>query len=139
MSKYLISATTSKEGDNYDLLPKRMAACLDNGASRCHVAAIVGGFDLRQKHIGQEGVLFKPVPQARQMEAVKFLTDTRSTGRKWMIDPQILRRIEAVGELSRIRSAQSSECMDYPERGFTIAASFKRSSSRRAIVAQLLD
>ena len=29
-----------------------------------HVAAIVGGFSTQEKHIGQEGVLFTPVPRS---------------------------------------------------------------------------
>jgi hypothetical protein len=58
--------------------------------------------------VGQDGVLFGPVPKARQAEAVKFLNDNAFATPTWAIDPQILRRIEAVGALSRIRNAQSS-------------------------------
>ena len=32
-----------------------------------HVAAIVGGFNTQEKYVGQEGVLFSPVPKARQI------------------------------------------------------------------------
>ena len=31
-----------------------------------HVAAIVGGFNSQQKHIGQPGVLFTPIPRDEQ-------------------------------------------------------------------------
>ena len=109
VAKNLIPATTTKDGDNYDLLAEAYGRVLGQWSLEMgHVAAIVGGFDSQQKHIGQNGVLFTPVSKARQMEAVKFLTDNAFNAPKWMIDPQLLRRIEAVGELSRIRSAQSN-------------------------------
>ncbi len=42
------------------------------------------------------------------MEAVKFLNDNAFATPTWAIDPQILRRIEPIGGLSRIRNAQNS-------------------------------
>jgi len=71
-----------------------------------HVAAIVGGFNTQQKHIGQEGVLFTPISKERQMEAVKFLNDNVFSTPEWIIKPEILRRIETNGSLDRIRLAQ---------------------------------
>src|SRR5262249_40610392 len=44
----------------------------------------------------------------RQEEAVKFLVDNAFATPMWMIDPEILRRIEANGALTRIRNAQNS-------------------------------
>src|SRR5258708_2050133 len=73
-----------------------------------HVAAIVGGFNSQEKYAGQEGVLFNPIPKARQVEAVKFLNDNAFVTPAWAIDQEILRRIEPIGELSRIRNAQNS-------------------------------
>lgn len=107
VSSYLIPATTTANGENYDLLAEAYGRVLGQWSLEMgHVAAIVGGVESRQKHVGQDGVLFTPVTKARQAEAVKFLSDNAFNAPKWMIDPQILRRIEAVGELSRIRSAQ---------------------------------
>ena len=107
VAKNLIPATTGQQGENYDLLAEVYGRVLGQWSLEMgHVAAIVGGFDSQQKNIGQNGILFTPVSRARQAEAVKFLTDNAFNAPKWMIDPQILRRIEAVGELSRIRGAQ---------------------------------
>ena len=107
VSKYLISATTNEKGENYDLLAEAYGRVLGQWSLEMgHVAAIVGGVDSRQKHIGQDGVLFTPVAKARQADAVKFLVDNAFNVPKWAVDPQILRRIEAVGELSRVRNAQ---------------------------------
>lgn len=108
VAKNLIAATTTKEGENYDLLSEVYGRVLGQWSLEMgHVAAIIGGSESQQKHIGQSGVLFTPVAKARQAEAVKFLVDNGLVAPKWMIDPQILRRIEAVGELSRIRNAQN--------------------------------
>jgi hypothetical protein len=71
-----------------------------------HVAAIVGGFESQQKHIGQNGVRFVPVPKARQKTAVKFLNANAFATPTWALKPEILRRIEPVGALDRVRNAQ---------------------------------
>mgnify|MGYP000920414894 FL=1 len=73
-----------------------------------HVAAIVGGFDTRQKHVGQEGVLYAPISKARQTAAVKFLSENAFATPTWALDRDILRRIEPVGVLNRVRNAQNS-------------------------------
>jgi hypothetical protein len=73
-----------------------------------HVAAIVGGFNTQEKYVGQEGVVYSPVDKARQAAAVKFLNENAFATPMWAIDPQVLRRIEPVGAISRIRNAQSS-------------------------------
>ena len=73
-----------------------------------HVAAIVGGFNSQEKIVGQEGVIFTPVAKARQADAVKFLNENAFATPQWAIDQEILRRIEPLGALSRIRNAQRS-------------------------------
>ncbi len=73
-----------------------------------HVAAIVGGFDTQEKYVGQDGMIFTPVAKDRQRLAVNFLNENGFATPKWAIDPQILRRIEAVGVLASIRNSQNS-------------------------------
>jgi hypothetical protein len=41
------------------------------------------------------------------MDAVKFLNDNAFPTPAWALDPQVLRRIEPIGALSRIRNAQN--------------------------------
>ena len=72
-----------------------------------HVAAIVGGYNSQQKHIGQNGVRFNLIPRAKQEGAVKFLVDNAFKAPKWALNPEILRRIEPVGVLDRIEGSQS--------------------------------
>jgi len=73
-----------------------------------HVTQIVGGFNSQEKAIGQEGRIFSLVEKERQAEAVKFLVDNAFTTPMWMVDEDILRRIEPVGVLDRIRNAQQA-------------------------------
>lgn len=109
VAKMLMPATTAKNGETYDDLSELYGRMLGQWTLELnHVSAIVGGFDSQQKSVGQEGVLFTPVPKARQVEAVRFLNENAFATPKWAIDPAILRRIEPIGELSRVRNAQMS-------------------------------
>ena len=73
-----------------------------------HVSNIVGGFNSQEKHIGQVGARFTPVPAAHQRDAVKFLNENAFQTPTWAIDKDILRKIEPMGALNRVRNAQSS-------------------------------
>jgi Met-zincin len=48
------------------------------------------------------------VPKARQTEAVRFLNENAFATPMWAIDKDILRRIEPIGALNRVRNAQNS-------------------------------
>jgi len=109
VSKMLLPATTAKSGDSYEDLAELYGRMLGQWTLELnHVAAIVGGFNAQEKYVDQEGVVYSPVPKARQEAAVKFLSDNAFATPTWAIDPQVLRRIEPIGTLSRIRNAQSS-------------------------------
>ena len=109
VAKMLVPATTAKEGEPYDDLAELYGRMLGQWTLEMnHVAAIVGGFSTQQKYVGQEGMLFTPVPKERQQKAVAFLNDNAFATPIWAVDPQILRRIEPIGVLSRIRNAQNS-------------------------------
>jgi hypothetical protein len=73
-----------------------------------HVAALVGGVNSQQKYVGQEGLAFTPVSKVRQKLAVTFLSENAFVTPTWVLDPEILGRIEAVGAVARIRNAQNS-------------------------------
>lgn len=120
VSKMLLTATTSdasEKGKPYEDLQELYGRMLGQWTLELnHVAAIVGGFNTQQKNIGQQGVIFNPVPKARQMqgvifnpvpktrqmEAVRFLNDNAFASPTWQVDKDILRRIEPIGVLSRI-------------------------------------
>jgi hypothetical protein len=109
VSEMLLTATTGKPGEPYDELSEvygRLVAQWTTGMN--HVTAIVGGFLSQQKHIGQIGPRFTPVPKARQTEAVKFLLDNAFQTPSFMVRPDILRLIQPTGAIGRVRTAQNS-------------------------------
>ncbi|HEX2453586.1 MAG TPA: zinc-dependent metalloprotease [Vicinamibacterales bacterium] len=103
----LLPATTAKPGESYDDLDELYGRMLGQWAVEMnHVAAIVGGFNSQEKYVGQQGLLFTPISRARQAGAVKFLNDHAFQVPSWATNPDILRRIEPVGVLDRIRTSQ---------------------------------
>lgn len=109
VAKLLVPATTTEKGMPYDELTEMYPRMLGQWTLEMnHVAQLVGGYDSQQKHIGQNGVRFTLIPKARQIEAVKFLADNAFATPTWAIDKEILRRIEPVGALNRIRNSQNS-------------------------------
>ena len=109
VAKLLVPATTTEKGMPYDELTEMYPRMLGQWTLEMnHVVSIVGGFNSQQKHIGQDGVRFTLVPKARQAEAVKFLVDNAFATPTWAIDKEILRRIEPIGALNRVRNAQNS-------------------------------
>lgn len=109
VAKMLLTAATTQRGEPYDDLGELYGRMLGQWTLEVnHVAAIVGGFDSQQKHIGQDGPRFTPVSKARQIEAVKFLNENAFATPTWALDKDVLRRIEPIGALNRVRNAQSS-------------------------------
>jgi hypothetical protein len=103
----LLPAISATPGESYDELDELYGRLLGQWALEMnHVAAIVGGFNSQQKHVGQEGVRFTPIDKARQAGAVKFLNANAFEVPAWAVTPEVLRRIEPVGVLDRIRTGQ---------------------------------
>ena len=103
---YLLKSV-DRPGDNYDELERVYGRVLGQWALEMnHVAAIVGGFNTRQKHMGQEGLRFVPVAKDQQAAAVSFLNENAFRTPKLFIDTDILRRIEPAGALDRIKGTQ---------------------------------
>jgi hypothetical protein len=103
----LVPATTARPGEPFDDLSEIYSRMLGQWALEMnHVAAIVGGFHSQQKHVGQEGLRFTPIPKAKQAAAVKFLNEHAFETPMWAVKPEILRRIEPVGVLERVRTGQ---------------------------------
>ncbi len=94
-----------KPGEDYTLLRSLYGQVVGQwGLYMSHVAAVVGGAESQEK-LGT-GQRFFPLGQARQREAVQFLTANAFTAPAYFTRPEILRRIEAEGVLTRIRGAQ---------------------------------
>lgn len=109
VAKMLLTATTTEKGQPYEDLEELYSRMFGQWTLELnHVAAIVGGFSTQQKHIGQQGTRFTPLAKARQQEAVQFLNDNAFATPVWALDKEVLRRIEPIGALNRVRNAQNS-------------------------------
>jgi len=103
---YMLKATEEK-GEDWDQLQRVYSRVLGQWSLEMgHVTALVGSYDSQQVHGGQSGVRFRPVAKERQQAAVKFLLDNGLIVPKWALNPEILRRIEPDGAVTRIRTAQ---------------------------------
>lgn len=99
---------TAAPGEPYDELDGLYARLVGQWTLEMnHVAAVVGGVSSQQKHHGQDGVRFRTLPRDVQANAVAFLNDHAFTPPAFLTDPAILRRIEPVGVLNRIRTSQT--------------------------------
>jgi hypothetical protein len=70
-----------------------------------HVAAIVGGAESQERY--GTGPRFTPLSEARQRDALRYLAEHAFAVPAMFTDPEILRRIEQEGVISRIRGAQA--------------------------------
>jgi hypothetical protein len=107
VAKMLMPATAYKDGETYEQLSELYGRMVGQWTTEMnHVAGVIGGFNSQEKVVGQEGRIFNLIPKAYQQAAVKFLLDNAFTTPTWMIDEEILRRIEPVGAIERIQTAQ---------------------------------
>lgn len=105
---YLIPATSTQTGEPFDDLEEVYGRILGQWRLEMgHVAQIVGGYYSQQKNVGQQGVIFQPIQKARQADAVRFLNENAFATPTWMLNPEILRRIESSGALDRVKTVQS--------------------------------
>jgi hypothetical protein len=109
VSKMLMSASAWKEGDTYEELSEVYGRLISQWQLEMnHVAQVVGGLNSQEKVVGQEGRVFTLVPKQRQQEAAKFLVENAFTTPNFLVDPEILRRIEPNGVLARLKTSQMS-------------------------------
>lgn len=71
-----------------------------------HVATIIGGVEQTRKSADQDGKVFDIVSKARQQQAMKFIAAQALATPTWMLDRDILSRIEHAGAVDRIRLRQ---------------------------------
>ena len=73
-----------------------------------HVTRIIGGVNRQTKATSQKGEVYSPVSGARQRDAMKFLQENAFTTPTWLLNPNVLRKIESSGSIDRIGNAQAS-------------------------------
>jgi hypothetical protein len=109
VSDLLLEATTTQRGDPYRELTEVYGRLVAQWTLEMnHVAQLVGGSISQQKHIGQDGRRFTPVPRLKQQEATRFLLTNAFIPPMFLVKPELLRRMEPAGVINRVRNAQSS-------------------------------
>ena len=104
-----IQSTTVKPTEDFDVLAELYNRQIGQFRTELgHVANLVGGMNSQEKYGDQPGPRFTPVPKARQQQAMKFIADNGFQTPTWLIDTDILRKIEPEGEVTRIVNAQSA-------------------------------
>lgn len=105
----MMLAATSTPGENYDDLTEVYGRLVGQWTTEMnHVTRVVGGVQSQDKYVGQQGVLFTMEPRDKQAAAVAFLLANAFQTPEFLVKPDILRRIQPTGVVSRIRTAQNS-------------------------------
>ncbi|MFU8860243.1 MAG: zinc-dependent metalloprotease [Cyclonatronaceae bacterium] len=71
-----------------------------------HVVSWIGGVITQTKVYGQEGQVYTPVARDRQVEAMDFLIEEGFSTPTYLLDQEVLRRIESAGATDRIMQSQ---------------------------------
>lgn len=98
---------TAEDNKNYDDLQEMYLQVLGQwNRYMGHVTANVGGVYENYKTYDQAGNVYEPVAKEKQQRAMKFLTDQGLATPTWMLNDDILRKIESAGAVERVRTAQ---------------------------------
>lgn len=99
---------TSEPGKDYEQLEELYGQVIGQLRRYTgHVANYVGGVYEYDKTADQEGAVYQPVDAAYQKLAVAFVNEEIFKTPKWLLDREILNRIEATGAMERIQGLQS--------------------------------
>jgi len=105
-SKNLLTGTT-KLGEDYSLLAEtRNRIMFQRTLELRHVTKQVGGVVGTDWHAGRGGDVYRPVPAAKQREAVMFLVKEGLVPSQALYAPALLNRIQATGQTSEIGAQQ---------------------------------
>lgn len=102
-------AWTSRDGQGYDDLEELYGELIGQWSRYTgHVVTLVGGVRATPKTTDQAGAIYVPVPPDQQRAAVAFLAANVFQTPDWLLDTEILRRIESNGAVERLRGRQAS-------------------------------
>lgn len=108
LTNMIVPATTTDRLGDYVRLRRMFDDLLGQWTRELnHVVQVVGGNFRTEKYAGQRGVIYEPLPRARQQEAVRFLLDEAFTTPAYFLDTALLRRLEPSGSVERIRQRQT--------------------------------
>jgi hypothetical protein len=100
---------TEGAGEDYATLDELYAAIARQwGRYMGHVGRYIGGIEETPKTYDQDGPVYEPLSAEEQRRAMAFLTEEAFQTPTWMLEEEVLRRIEPAGTMDRIRRAQVS-------------------------------
>jgi hypothetical protein len=98
-------AVSERPGEDYSLLNELYGNTVSQwNRYMGHVVAVVGGADSQE--LRGTGIRFEPISKARQAGAVRFLNERAFQVPGFLVDPQVLRRLESEGAVQRLAVAQ---------------------------------
>ncbi len=99
---------TSTDGEGYDDLEEIYGELVGQWSRYArHVATNIGGVYQSRKASDQEGWVYTPVSKEYQKKAMAFLNEHAFTTPDWLLDEEILYRIQAQGVTNNIKNLQS--------------------------------
>lgn len=99
---------TSTDGEGYDDLEEIYGELVGQWSRYArHVATNIGGVYQTRKASDQDGWVYTPVPKDYQVKAMEFLNEHAFTTPDWLLDEEILYRIQAQGVTNNIKNLQS--------------------------------
>ena len=100
---------TTEDGENYDELQYLYGQVLSQFRRYLgHVTTNVGGVYQYYKTSDQEGAVYTHVEKSHQKNCIKFLNKNLFETPTWMIDKNILDKIQFAGAVDQVRGLQSS-------------------------------
>lgn len=98
---------TYQDGEDYSQLQELYNQVLGQwNRYMGHVGAVIGGVVRTAKTMDQEGPVYEMVPADEQRAAMAFFAEQAFATPTWMLDEDILTRIEHAGAVDRVRQRQ---------------------------------
>ncbi len=99
---------TSEPGEDYTELEEIYRELVGQWSRYArHVATNIGGVYQTRKTSDQSGWVYTPVDKDYQIQAMEFLNEHAFSTPTWLLDEEILRRIEHAGAVERIKNLQA--------------------------------
>lgn len=100
---------TTTDGENYDDTQEIYGEILGQWRRFVgHVVTNIGGVVENKKSTDQAGVVFEVVSEAQQKAAMNWMQEHALSTPDWLLDEDLLRRMESFGAVERIRGVQTS-------------------------------
>ncbi|MEQ1935396.1 MAG: zinc-dependent metalloprotease, partial [Fimbriimonadaceae bacterium] len=108
IAKHYLLPATVKFGEDYTMLGEYYGEMSQHRMMwLMHVMREIGGVVENDVHAGRGGDVFLPVPRARQLRALRFLSDEGLQIPEGLMNPAILRKIFPGGDLGRLTGMQN--------------------------------